>query len=817
MDVFKLKEEIKSEKEDILSQFRSGDTNGRELTQNLSDLVDRRVTQLADHFFGDYKDQTALIFTGSNGRQEVCPESDMDIFVLVADETFNDGKFNQEFLESYSSLMLALTDVGLLKGVQTIRSLDECKQAILDDQTIWSSFIDNRLAWGSEELHNKTENFLNEIDHPVKLQFVREKLQERMTRLAKPGNFSNVLYPNIKEGYGGLRDTQTIQWIGHTIDECEDISDLVEKGIITSNESIELQDAYDYLLTVRSHLHDIVGREEDRLEAEYQEELAARMGYPDDIQGFMSHYLKSARAVGFIANASSSNIVEKNELEDDCLITGRMGNPICGINYMDASHAVGNPLEILKTYLKSLDEQTDLDPNSLRRIRNQREIFKKDLQQDSEINQVLGQIILHPKGSSAVLRQMQEIGILQKLLPEFAHADRLMQFDPYHSYTVDEHSLVAMDCIRAMESQELKDEAPLASELGKKISDSNRRIVTAALLLHDICKGKGGDHAKLGEVASFEFCKRFDMNEQETETVAWLVRNHLDMSKVAQRQDLEDFKTIEDFSRKVGSKQRLDLLTMLTTADIMAVGPDKWTPHNSFVIEELYIKSQLYIEGSKLAAEVPAHRLPSGYKEGEPFVGYEQNARNKTTRINVIAPKQNHLLENVSGALGASQCNILDARIKNITQKDDVIEMYSFTIQTSVGRQHEEDQLQRVIEAVKNVVNIEEKLLFPPNFSATRNMKRYMPFPIEPGIAFSNAVSENSTAVKITARDKPDLFHKLSLAFSSAGVDVNLAKITTQGHKAIDTFFIKDKDGQQISEEDFNEIAEFIEPIIAEL
>lgn len=806
-DIAAIKRLILDSREPALEEFRAGKIDGRALARALSELTDRQVTAMADHHLGRFRDKVALVFTGGNGRGEIQPFSDLDLMTLVPDP-LPDG-----FEACYQDFYYTIMDAGFHKPGLSVRSPEECVGESMNDQTIWTSLLDRRYVWGDQALYARMDEAMDNLRAEAGEKLLAEKLAERGIRLGKMADSRYMLHPNVKEGRGGLRDYHAVLWIAQSVFGCKTMDALTAQGLCSKEEVSRIEEARDFLLATRSHLHDLTGRAEERLGAELLPDLVARHNQsrphaaPETVESFMRQYFRHTREIGFFANIVSAAIEHRQRwtaptrtTQDRFEISG---------NHIRFRGGIEKPDDMIAIFEAAHNNKCQLDYAALRAIRAHAFLIDDATRADPETGRRFLNILTSGENAAGLLRQMQETGLLQEYIPAFAHADMLMQFDPYHEYTVDEHTFRCIQEMYGLQSGDHEDKAPLPSKLFAAMSDKEREVLYTAIMLHDIGKGKGGRHELIGGEMAQELCPRLGLDEEQTAMVCWLVQHHLLLSDTAFRYDPYDPATIENFCARVLSEKHLDLLTILTTADIMGVGPGRWNWNKAAGISQLYENAKYYLAEQALK-ETPQSALPEDYRPGETRIDIGNDPHARVTVITVITPDRDRLFENLTGALSVMGGNIFDARIE--TAQGTAIDR--FAIKNSAGEAYEPADFERLRKKLQAVLSGES----PPDFDrdlgalSAKHLKKFKVYSLQPVINFNNAASRNSTVLEIEARDKPELLYQISRAFNDLGLDLRRAKITLYGHKAADTFYLRDRaTGLKIDPARFEEIKKALE------
>ncbi len=555
----------------------------------------------------------AVVAVGGYGRATLAPHSDIDLLFLLPYKQTPWGESVVEYI------LYMLWDLGQKVGHAT-RTLNDCVRLSRSDMTIRTAILEARFIDGEKKLYDELiEKFDKDVLRNTSAEFIAAKLAERDARHNQQGNSRYMVEPNIKEGKGGLRDIQTLFWIGQYAYRVRRARALIKAGVFTEQEYNRFRKANNHLWTVRCHLHFLTDRPEERLSFDVQRELSTRLGYrkrpgQNGVERFMKHYFLVAREVGEITRVFCS------ALEED------FGQSAPGINRFFAAiplpsafkrrkvrnadgflvdHGrisvespetfIKDPRNLLKIFELADRDNVSFHPDAMQAIHRNLHLIDNDLRNDPEANAIFLRILTSRRDPESILRRMTESGVLGKFIPEFGKIVAMMQFNMYHHYTVDEHLLRAVGILSEIEKQELGDEHPLAHDFVLDIKD--RIVLYVAVFLHDIAKGRPESHSTAGARVAMELCPRFGLNEEQTEQVSWLVQEHLTMSQVSQSRDLSDRKTILDFCAVVQTMERMRMLLILTIADIKAVGPGVWNGWKGQLLRTLYSESEPILTG----------------------------------------------------------------------------------------------------------------------------------------------------------------------------------------------------------------------------
>ncbi|TMJ55183.1 MAG: [protein-PII] uridylyltransferase [Alphaproteobacteria bacterium] len=833
-----------------------------QLIRVMFDLVTGEIYPLPNPTSGE---KLAIVAVGGYGRGELAPYSDVDLLFLLP------YKLTPRTEQVVEYLLYLLWDLGLKIG-QATRSVDECLRQAKADLTIRTALLEARYLWGEQALFNELKRrFDSDIVRGSAAQFVEAKLTERDARHQRVGDSRYQLEPNIKEGKGGLRDLHTLFWIAKYIYRTDDVGKLVELGVLSAEESQRFDHAQSFLWTVRCHLHYLAGRAEERLTFDLQAEIARQMGYADDAQSrgvewFMKDYFLVAKDVGDLTRIFCA-ILEADQKRKRRLSWVRWGagRRELGGFILDGEWLTipaedfftRDPAALLRLFHVAQEHGLDIHPRALRAASQSLRLVDGRLREDPEANRLFLDILTSRKDPETALRRMNEAGILGRFIPDFGRVVAQMQYDMYHHYTVDEHTLFAIGILHKIETGLFKEEHPLATELAPTIV--SRRALYLAVLLHDIAKGRGGDHSEIGERVALELGPRLGLSGEETETVAWLVRWHLLMSGTAFKLDIGDPKTIGDFVERVQSPERLKLLLVLTVADIRAVGPGVWNGWKAALLRELYhraievMSGGLTVEGRDLrvaTAQAAARRLLPDFSEeefttfaarGYPFYWLsfdpETHARHarlireaeltgapltvekrvdqhrSVTEITLYTADHAGLFSRIAGALAISGANIVDARIMTMSNG---MALDTFWVQDLAGRPFDRpDKLARLAVIFENVLTGDLKphreLARPPAFPSRTRV-----FTVMPRVLVDNKASASHTVIEVNGRDRPGLLYEVTRELTRLNLQISSAKISTYGEKVVDVFYVKNLFGHKVEQPaKLTEIRNTLEAVLA--
>lgn len=859
-----LKEAYQTGFDEIRKRADNGET-GVNLANAQSFLADEIIHILYDVVV-DYiyhnanptkSEKICLAAYGGYGRQEMAPYSDIDLLFILP---YKKTAWSEQVVEY---ILYMLWDMGFEVG-HAVRTIEESIRLCNEDLTIKTSLLEMRYIWGEESLFDELiSKYDKKIVKGNAPEFTEEKLQERDQRHKRLGDTRYVVEPNLKEGKGGLRDLHTLFWIAKFIYKVHKVSEVVKKGVFSKEEYKEFQKAEEFLWAVRFQLHYLAGRPNEVITFDVQKELSEKLEYADrpnmsGVERFMKHFFLTAKNVGDLTRIFCAYLEEKHKRKPIRLsnLSFRSkyieGFPIEGsrLSIKNASELEKDPVKMIEIFHVAQRYEMDIHPRALRMIRQNLKFIRGRTRNDERANQLFIEIMTYEKGPGFALRLMNEVGVFGRFVPDFGRVVAQMQYDMYHVYTVDEHTIRAIELTSEVERGILAEEHPLANEIVHKVL--SRKVLYISVFLHDIAKGRKGDHSVLGEEVAYKLCPRFGLTPAETETVAWLVRWHLLMTLSAFKRDLSDPKTIADFAGQVQSPERLRLLLVLTVVDIRAVGPKVWNGWKGQLLRDLYSRSEEYLLGGQIKYENShqVSRVVDNFK-GElndwpeeklnqyinrfystywQAVSIEHLVRNammidmadkfndkftvnihidnfqNVSELSVYTEDHPGLFSRLTGAIALSGASIQDARI--FTTKDGMA-LDTFRIQDAVGNVFKEKEKLEKLEK-----NIKETLagdLSPKDVFDKRRIKKKRTdvFKVEPRILIDNKASNSRTVIEINGRDRIGYLFELSQVLVNLKISINSAHIATYGERAITVFFVRDIFGHKITSEKKLEIIQY--------
>ncbi len=857
-----LKNHLATSKDFARERFERGRLDGLETARVIAALHDDIVKALwgfttryivAPETPAD-ADRIALCAVGGYGRGEMAPESDLDLLFLTSEKS--EPAYTEQVTEY---ILYMLWDLGLKVG-HASRTVDQCLKLAKEDQTILTSLLDVRHLAGNEDLSDTLyRQFRKTITRGKGRAYISAKLEERDNRHAQDGNSRYVIEPNIKEGKGGLRDLHVLYWITRFLDRDGKITDpqraqdYTNMGLFDERAAKRFRRAADFLWRTRHHLHWMAGRPTEQLSFDMQVRLAPKMGHDVKevevaVERFMREYFTNAREVGALTRIACAKLEAEKAIRLpkslDAFLPGSRRNlknkdlfiDHGRLNFANPMTIREKPSQILQLFETAGRRNIDIHPDAFSDIDFRRNLIDRDFRHNPEHSEIFQKTLLGAKAPYATLKTMNEAGVLGRYLSEFGGIVARTQFNMHHAYTVDEHTLRLIDNYDNLAKGRLEDDIPVATKVAAGFGKTQRLTMMLACLLHDTGKGKG-DQCIEGAQLAHQACRRLGIPQDITDDVAWLVRRHLDMSETAQRRDISDPETIENFAKLMGSKRRLDLLLVLTVSDIRAVGPGIWNDWKATLLRSLYLATENYLEGhtdlapsSKIASrkeqflerlspeevkfiEPITKPLPDGYLLGfsmakmvmhaeffetllraghDPRVDTATkthlNLRRNVTELWVLTRNRTGLFRDLSLAITASGASITGARLN--TGEDGLV-MDVFYLLGPDGEAFGAKS-PHILEALRGTARHAaqgktDRLVIPKRLKS----RRAGAIPVRAKVRFPETETEDTCIIEVQGRDRVGLLHELSAFLTEAGFDISTAHIEVVGAMAVDVFYVR--------------------------
>ncbi|MBC6405848.1 MAG: [protein-PII] uridylyltransferase [Rhodospirillales bacterium] len=859
-----LREALGQGRQALRSRFETG-AGGLETVRGHAHLADQLVRVIYDHAAEDLYpsanpssgERLAVLALGGYGRGELAPFSDLDLLFLCP------YKRTPRIEQMVEAILYFLWDLGFKVGHAT-RSIDESLRLARRDQTVATNLLDARFLCGEQSLYREfSARFLEEVKREASRRFIKDKLRERDLRHAKTGESRYSLEPHIKKGKGGLRDLQTLLWITKFAYGVKTFRGLRERGLANEREVKTFEKAEYFLWTLRCHLHYLAGRGEECLTFDLQHRIAPRMGYRPHagtkaVERLMKHYFLVAKDVGSLTRLICAALEEKSNRRLPTTLRQRFD---C-FTMKSGCLAVGeralfkrDPIQMLQLFWVAQKQDLEIHPETLRWVTVNLRLID-GLRENPDANKLFLEMLCHAERAEDALRTMNEAGVLGRFLPDFGRIVSMMQFNIYHHFTVDEHLIQAVGTLCRIERGLLAEDVPVATKVVKEVI--SRRVLYLAVLLHDIAKGRREDHSKAGAKIALHVGPRLGLANEEVESVAWLIENHLKMSDTAFKRDLGDPKTIQDFADMVQSMERLRLLLVLTVADIRAVGPGVWTAWKASLLRELYRRTEEVLSGGHVtegrelhiqkvkddlrealstwpAQEIEAHieRFYPSYwlsfdhdsmlrqaamireattQEAPLTITHRIDKYREVTELTLYTADHPGLFSRVAGALATAGAQIDAAKVFTLANGMALDTFYLRDRQTG-------EAFIRPPRLARLVAYIEEALkgaMRPwPDLDRQKDRwpSRFAVFTVPARILFDNRASDSHTVIEVNGRDHPGLLYDLTYVLTQNGLIIRSAVVTTFGEQVVDTFYVQSALNHKIT--DCHKLAQVKKHLIA--
>ena len=769
----------------------------------------RGLTQATDTLLrsATLPEGTALIAVGGYGRRELFPFSDVDVLVLLPDTADAAQEHGVE------RLLQALWDQHIPVSHAT-RSVGETLALAQKDATVCAALMDARhLAGDRKPFLALKRGLRSDVLGKNPRQFVESKLAERDQRHARYGESRFMLEPNIKEGKGGLRDLQTLNWLARYCYGTGRATDLVRDDVLSEAEWRHFRQAYQFFSLVRAQMHMLRGRGDERLSFDLQPAIATALGFAGKTpelraQRLMLRYFRFARAVGNMTRLLCATLEEQQlRAQPAPFVQEHVAQQLPAylqldhgrLNFSDAAELMEQPHHVIGLFAAAQEHGLDVHPRAQLTLSRTLPKMGRRLPLDGKSNRLFLQVLLSPHAPDISLRRMNEMGVLPAILPEFGKLSGQMQYDGYHTYTTDEHILVAIGNLRHMELGHWSAQHPLSTQLAREAH--HRPVLYVSMLCHDIAKGTGGAHAETGAAMAEAIAQRLGLDSEASSLVGWLVKQHALLSDTAFKRDLDDAETIARFVETVQSPERLRLLLLLTVADIKAVGPTIFNGWKGALMRTLYHRAMAqmgvgatYSEGDDDSAALIAQWQNS---PTVPAIAVSHDSFRDVTVVGICLRTQPRLFTTLTGVLSSLGASIVSARIRQLEEAS----YCEFHVQDMHGHAFAEDakrlkELPRLVaDALEGGIHAAQKL-------AARRVvpKRKGPhMELRAGVFIDNRVSASASVVEVNARDRVGLLYAMLQAMDRCGLQVMTAHINTYGQLAVDVFYVKDGYGHKLT------------------
>jgi len=809
---------------------------------DIVDLIHQRayfVDQVLAHLWSQHIPNDipiSLLAVGGYGRGELHPYSDIDLLILLQDS------ISENPPESLSQFLTQLWDIGLEIG-HSVRTINECRHLAEQDITIATNLLETRLLCGDNSLFMSLQQLTVTNKTWDEKQFYQNKLDEQKQRHLKYNDTANNLEPNLKESPGGLRDLHVISWIAQQHFSVSNLQGLHEKGFLATNEYEILEQAQHFLWRVRFLMHMLADRKQEKLMIDYQREIAIQLGYQDDenrlaVEHFMKAYYLCARRVeqmnGLLVQLFEENIILAEQPRNITTINRRFQVHNGYLETINSGIFAFRPYAMLELFL-ILQQNPNIKgvrADTIRQIHAHLHLIDDAFRADIKSRSLFMEIIRQTSGISHEFRRMNKLGILGAYLPMFGVIVGQMQHDLFHTYTVDEHTLFLVRNLRRFSCEEFQDEFPLCSDVFYQLPKPE--LLYIAGLFHDIAKGRGGDHSKLGVVDATVFCKQHSLSTYDTDIIAFLVRHHLSMSATAQRYDIHDPDVIKKFARTVQTVNRLNYLYLLTVADIRATNENLWNGWRDSLLKQLYHMTRQWIEHEEDAAQNTQEKSHQQrqfalkalsnspwptesiaqlwqYYDDDYFLRHsvedivrqtEQRLQqpdtntlvkvrsydDETKEIFILTNDQPFIFAAIAAAIEQLQLNILDAKINTASNGD--------LLNTYIVNGPERDDTDIIDSIRQQLNNLDDINIYSP----VHTPRKMTLFKTAPVINFQVSEQNKHTILELYTHDRPGLISTVAQVFLQCGIQLFNAKLITLVDQVEDVFFITSDTGKPLTQ-----------------
>jgi [protein-PII] uridylyltransferase len=827
----------------LTARFKAGEPVTQLVTLG-AQLLDQLLIHVWKRLAPDLSERIALVAVGGYGRGELHPGSDVDLMLLL------DGELPAGADTLLAGFIAALWDIGLEAG-HSVRSVDDCRREAEADITVITTLMESRLLYGPPALLDAVYEATATARMWPSDRFFLAKRDEQRARHHRYDDTAYKLEPNVKESPGGLRDIQVIGWIARRHFGSRHFDELVNHNFLTASQLQLLREGQEFLWRVRFALHVLTGRREDRLLFDHQRRLAEMLGYEDArytlaVEQLMQRYYRT------VMDLSRLNEMLLQLFEEEILMDPRAAAVPLNARFQIRNgylQAVNDrifrqdPSALLEIFLL-LQQQENIhgvSAHTVALIKSNLPLIDEEFRQNPRNHRLFMSILRAPAGVTHELRRMNLYGVLGLYIPAFGRIVGRMQYDLFHAYTVDEHTLFVVSNLRRFALRRFDDEYPHCSRLMQ--SFEKPETVYLAGLFHDIAKGRGGDHSELGAVDAESFCLEHGMSPYDARTVAWLVRNHLILSMTAQKKDISDPVVVSEFAARIGDQMHLDYLYCLTVADVRGTNPRLWNSWKATLFRDLYeltsqafrrglenpidreqlidetqsaaravLKESAVLESSVQrvwslfnddyflrcrAEEIAWHTeilADSDIASATGLVAVRKQPDGDGMEAMLYTPRSKHTFAHVTAVLDELGTTIVDARIVPIANGYS-LETFVFleTDKRTVVDTRRIEKVQQHLTRVLSAKSVPAKVMRP----APRQVRM---FSTRTEILSSEDLGRRRTVLEIVAADRPGLLSKVGQVFVEYGIDIETAKILTIGERAEDVFYVVDQHGEPLSD-----------------
>ncbi|NNC77216.1 MAG: [protein-PII] uridylyltransferase [Woeseiaceae bacterium] len=828
---------------ELKRRFLSGDSVV-DLVHARASSVDDTLRDLWRSQCGKLADTVALVAVGGYGRGELHPFSDVDIMLLLP------KRFDKSGNEAISRFVTSLWDVGLEIG-HSVRTVKQCLKEAKADLTVATTLMEARLLDGPVSLFDDMVAAVSPDRIWPSNRFFEEKRKEQIARHHRYDDTGYNLEPNVKGSPGGLRDIQMIGWVAKRHFGCDTLDELVAHKFLTKGQLRILNEGQAFLWRVRFALHLLTGRREDRILFDHQIKLAEMLGYEDAtytlaVEQLMQRYYRTVMELSRL-NEMLLQLFEEAILMDPNAapvpLNARFQIKNGFLQTVNNSVFAKDPSALLEVFLllQQNPEIRGVSAYAIGLIKRNLHRIDEEFRQNPRNHRLFLSILRAPQGVTHELRRMNLYGVLGLYLPSFGRIVGRMQYDLFHAYTVDEHTLFVVSNLRRFALSRFDHEYPHCSRIMQHLEKPE--IAYLSGLFHDIAKGRGGDHSELGAVDAESFCLEHGMGKYDARTVAWLVMNHLVLSTTAQKKDIGDPDVINEFAALVGDQLHLDYLYVLTVADVRGTNPKLWNSWKATLFRDLYDLTsralrrglenpidrdqliletqeqarsslhaagfdddriddawQLFDEGYFIrhkAQEVAWHTewiATSDIDSANGLINVRRQRNGDGVEAVLYTPRKHRTFAHATAVVDELGMTIVDARIVPL-KNDYSIDTFIF-MELDKRNDIDEGRLQKIRAALARVLTARDNELIKVTRAAPRQHRM---FTTKTSVDFTASPSRQRTIMELVAADRPGLLSKVGQSFIKLGIDIQTAKIMTIGERAEDVFYITDENGQPLS------------------
>ena len=850
------KEILQQSNQDLQLKFENN-ADISSILKKRSETIDTLLQEMWDKTNIDKTFGVALVAVGGYGREEMHPASDVDLLILLSEEPDTKAQ------EQLSDFVTILWDLGLEIG-HSVRTLDECVIEAEKDLTVITNLIESRYICGAQSLFDKLQRYTSNDKIWTSAEFFKAKIEEQSNRYKRFGDTAYRVEPNLKEGPGGLRDLQTIGWIflrEYGVRSLKTLSSTKEVDLLNPDEYQALIEARDFLWKVRFSLHQITGRKTDRLLFDHQRPLAHSFGFTNDehnesIESFMQLYYRNITELERL-NEVLLGLLREHILQSKKIASIPINNYYNNHNgYLELAQDdlfTTQPHTLLEVFhiMQNLPDVKGLTPKTLRNLRQNLHLINEEFRENSHHKQIFINIMSESQGVTFALRRMNRYGVLAAYIPAFANIVGRMQYDLFHAYTVDDHTLNVVRNIRRLSTRKGKEELPFCARIFTTLHKP--MLLCLAGLFHDIAKGRGGSHSKKGAVDALEFCQEHELSEHDAKTVSWLVEQHLLLSSVAQRKDLSDPQVIKDVADILLTQERLDYLYLLTICDIRGTNPTLLNSWKHSLLKDLYRATRAYLQNGPLDIENSKKLIQqkkgsvqeqlqkrginndvcqafwqrfgdryilqnsvesltwhiheiSKETRSDSIVRISGDENKNSTLLFIFSPDQSDIFSRITAAIEQHQLSVVAARI--ISSNDGYV-LDTFNLLTNEGMplRNEGDKEQLILSVEKNLM--QDTLSY--DFNQHRQPRQLKYFETQTSVLFDQDKSRNQTVISIRTADSVGLLTRIGKVFNEQGIVIHDARISTLGEVAEDIFRVTTLGNNLINSDKYPQIREALE------